>query len=224
MQKSEFERFFLGWASLPLIVLIPSCLIGLAYLRRLPVPLVILTIYLWFSLFIEISARFAAAWYRQNIPLFHLYTLGEFCLFAFFYKQILERVSFFRQNFFGITSVIVLVIIGNTAYNGLFAFNANAKMLTQFTLVLLALEFAFTFTEEDFPATRLRQSIRLINTSILLYYVGSLYYFWFYRFAGKVPKGNTIKALLLNANAGLNFIFHLLILIALCRIIYKPRK
>jgi hypothetical protein len=221
--QTTFKNVFLGWNSVALLVLIPSCIVGLRFFRRLSLPLQAIVIYQCFSLLIEIGSRLGAIWYRQNIPLFHLYTLGEFCLLAWFYWLTTEKTAFLRQYLVWIGLVLVLLILGNTAWFGLFSFNGNAKVPAQIILILLALEFAFTFSDVDFSATVERRAVRLVNSGVLIYLVGSLYFFWFYKFIGNIPGGHNTILILMNLNASLNFIFHLLILIGLCRIIFQPR-
>lgn len=222
--QKTFKTVFLSWSSVSLLIMIPSTVVGLRFFRRLSLPLQVIVLYQSFSLLIEIASRFGAIWYRQNIPLFHLYTLGEFCLLAWFYWLVTEKTAFLRQYIVWIGMVLAMLIIGNAAWFGLLSFNGNAKVPAQIVLILLALEFAFTFSDADFPATAERRATRLINSGVLIYLVGSLYFFWFYRFVGKIPGGSNTILILMNLNAFLNFIFHLLILIGLCRIIFQPRE
>lgn len=221
MQTTLWAQFY-NLASLALSCLLISCCLGLAYLRRLPRSLQILTIYLVFNFLIEIGARLAAVAYQQNLPLLHLYTFGEFLLFSLFYRQLLDEQSVFKKYFQWIVmSVLVLVVLNTLFLQGIFEFNSYAKTLVQIVIILYALDYAFRIAEREDPDPRLTQMLRLINAAMLIYYCGSLFIFM----ASSLESGarESFK-ILWTTNKILLLIFQLIILVALWKVVFKHPK
>lgn len=203
------------FSTLPLICLLLSCCLGLRYWHRLPHSLQWLVVYLVFNFLIEIGARTAAALFRQNLPLLHVYTAGEFVLFSLFYRQILDEQSVFKTYFNWILPVGLLLVVLNTVFlQGIFEFNSYAKSLVQIVIILYALDYAFRIAEPE-GDTRV---LRLINAAILIYYCGSLFIFMASQFESVAREP---FRLLWTVNKVLNLIFQLLILTALWKAVFN---
>lgn len=216
------------WAELhhistaPVVCLLLSCCLGLRYWKRLPRPLQTLVIYLIFNFLIEIGARLAGFIYKQNLPLLHLYTVGECLLFSWFYRQILDNNSIFKRYFNWILgAVMVLVILNTLLLQGIFEFNSYAKTLVQVLIILYALDYAFRFSEQEGPDPVLSKSLRLINAATLIYYCGSLFIFMSGQF--EVQMGEAIR-ILWKINTVLNLVFQIMIFIALWKVIFSRPK
>jgi hypothetical protein len=213
---------FYDLATLPLLCLLLSCSLGLRYWQRLPRPFQVLVAYLVFNLLIEIGARVGALVFRQNLPLLHLYTLGECWLFSLFYRQILDENSVFKQRFWQIVgSVLALTVLNSIFLQGIFEYNSYGKTLVQVLIILYALDYAFRLSERDDPDPDLTQMLRLVNSAVLIYYCGSLFVFMSSQFEIEMKDGIHI---LWQVNKILNLIFHLMVLIALWKVIFTLPK
>jgi len=209
-------------STLPVLCLLLSCLLGLRYWFRFPAPLRIIVIYLVFNFLIEIGARVASAVYAQNLPLLHLYTLGECLLFSLFYRQILDDRSVFKRFFNWILGVILSLVLLNTIFlQSIFEFNTYAKILVQVLIILYALDYAFRFAEREESNPQVGQALRLINAAVLIYYCGSLFIFMSDHFA--IRMGTAIQ-ILWDINTVLNLIFQLVILVALWKVVFSLPK
>lgn len=178
--------------------------------------------FLFFNLTIEISARVAGFIFQQNLPLLHLYTLGELVLFSLFYREILDEASQFKQHYKAITTLTAALVILNTIFlQGLFEFNSYAKTLVQVLIILYALDFAFRFSEKDLPDTDFNKTLRMANSAILLYYCGSLFIFMASQF--EIESKGAFQ-ILWDINAVLNLIFQLVMLITLWKVVFRRPK
>ncbi len=209
-------------SALSLFCLLLSCPIGLWHWRRLPRAIQTLVLYLVFNFVIEIAARFAAALFHQNLPLLHLYTLGEFLLFSLFYRQILDEQSPFRKFSRGIIFTGSVLILLNTLFvQNILEFNSYAKTLVQVMIILYAFDFAFRLPEREEPGEAWMKALHRINTGVLIYYCGSLFIFMTSQFESQAREAFKI---LWTVNKYLNFVFQLLILFALWILIFRPSK
>jgi carbon starvation protein CstA len=182
----------------------------------------VMALFLVFNFLIEISARVTGFLFKQNLPLLHLYTLGELILISLFYRAVLEENSPFKQHFKTITALAAVLVILNTIFvQGLFEFNSYAKSLVQVLIILYALDFAFRFTEKDVLATDFNQLLRLVNSAILLYYCGSLFIFMTSQF--EIESKGAFK-ILWDVNAVLNLIFQIVMLITLWKVVIRRPK
>lgn len=109
----------------------------------------------------------------------------------------------------------------NTLFlQGIFEFNSYGKTLVQVLIILYALDYAFRFPALDTPDTA-EETLQLVNAAVLIYYCGSLFIFMSSQF--ELQMGEAIR-ILWKINAILNLIFQIMILIALWKAIFKPRK
>lgn len=208
--------------TLPVICLLCSCVLAACYWKRLPSPMQVLAIFLFFNLFIEIAARIASHVWRQNLPLLHLYTLGECLLLSIFYKYILDDGSVFRRYFKWITGGALLLVVLNTVFlQKPTAFNSYAKTLVQILIILNALDYSFRFSEQTLSDTLLNRMLRWVNAAILVYYCGSLFVFMSSQF--EIKTGGALR-ILWHINTGLNLIFHIIVFYALWIITFRQQK
>lgn len=214
--------YFYDLATLPVFCLLLSCILGLRYWQRLPRSFQVLVAYLVFNFLIEIGARVGAIVFQQNLPLLHLYTLGECWLFSLFYRQILDEESVFQRYFWWIVGMALALVVLNTAFlQGIFEYNSYAKTLVQVLIILYAMDFAFRISERDDPEPYLTRMLRLVNSAILIYYCGSLFVFMSSQFEVEMKGG---IHLLWQFNKVLNLIFHLIVFTALWKVVFKRPK
>ena len=209
-------------STFPVLILLFSCGLCIRYWSALSKPLKILAAYLFFNLAIELGARVTGILYGQNLPLLHLYTFGEYLVFSLFYREILDANSIFRRYFAWILGIVLSLVVCNTLFlQGIFEFNSYAKTLVQVLIILFALDFAFRDSElEGLDAAR-SKTLQLINAAVLIYYCGSLFIFMSSQF--ELQMGEAIR-ILWNINSVLNLVFQIMILIALWKAIFNPRK
>ncbi|MEO6760024.1 MAG: hypothetical protein ABIO24_11270 [Saprospiraceae bacterium] len=212
-------------AALVFIFLLPSCLLGGLYWRRLPRAFRILVVYLWFDLAIEIGARVLGYITHNNLPLLHVYTWGEMLLWSLFYREILHPSTVFVRYFQWITGIVLALVILNSVFlQGPTTFNSYAKTLVQLMVILYALSYAFNFLLEDTPTKLWQKVVGPINAAVLFYYCGSLFIFMFSNLAN---PSNWVGGFefLWDVNIILYVIFQAVVLFSLCRlVILTPQR
>ncbi len=217
---SELTKF----PALVFVFLLPSCLLGLVWWRRLPPSFRILVVYLWFNLATEIGSRIYGHYTKNNLPLLHVYTFGEMLLWSLFYRQILHPSAVLVRYFKWMTGLVLTAVVLNTIFlQGLWTFNSYAKTLVQLLVILYALSYAFNFLLEESPNVPLQKVLRPVNAAVLLYYCGALFIFMFSTLSLSSHQGSF--DFLWKINVVLNVVFQSIVLFSLCRLlIFKPRK
>lgn len=209
--------------SLPLyFFLILSFSIGIVHYKKLSSPFKVLVGYLCFNLAIEIGSVFGAIVYHQNLPLLHLYTLGEFILWTLFYDRLFKEKTFLNNYLYWILGIVGTLVVMNSVFvQSIFSYNSYAKTLVQTLIICYALRYSFHFTEEAIHPTIAYKMLRVINALVLIYYSSTLFIymssvFWL--------KANGAFRFLSVVNVILNTIFQLIILITLWKVVFTHRK
>ncbi len=220
---SDHQRLMLV-SAFPLLCLAVSCVVWLLKQTTFSRPLQILGYFLIFNLAIELSARTVVYYFKgaNNLPLLHVYTVGEFLLLSFFYRSLLPTHFIFRKYFAAFLVMVSLLILLNTAFlQNIYIFNSYAKTLVQVIVIIYAILFFFQLPEASNFKTQEGWSLRLINSAVLIYYCGSLFIFMF----SNIFIGNSlIYSSFWIFNALLNFLFHVLVLISLWRVAFRRPK
>lgn len=178
---------------------------------------------IWFNLAIEIGARVLAEVTGNNLPLLHIYTLGEFLLLSYFYKGLLSAPPFLSKHFNTVTIFISLLIIANTLFlQSIYGFNTYAKTAVQFVFILYAILYFFDLSEQDALEAIEKKYLRLINSAILIYYSGSLFIFMFSNYF--LQNNLNLPSGLWAFNAILNLVFLSLVSFSLWQIIYRKTR
>lgn len=182
--------------------------------------------YLGFFIVLNIITECLARIYQvngwNNLPLLHIYTLGEFILLSMFYKMLFKK-EFKKSHFFKFFIPIVsIIIILNTIFlQEITGFNSYAKTLVQCILIGYAL-FYFVKIDARIEERNIKEKARLIaNSAILIYYSGSLFIFMFSDFFSRYSDG--LPSYFWLFNVILNLIFQLIILSAIW-MIFKNKK
>ena len=175
--------------------------------------------YLIWNLVIEFFAWVFQVRGVNNLPLLHVYTLGEFILFSLFYRTVFSNSCLFTQNFSIFLIVISGLIISNSLFvQSIFGFNSYAKTLVQLILIGYAL---YSFFESGLSQTKQEKDLMWVHSAVLIYYSGSLFIFlfsdYFLRFGEGMPKEFWM------VNAFLNLIFHVLVLSSICKLWVRRR-
>lgn len=192
-----------------------TCIICLFYWRRLPLEIKWLTAYLFFSLCIEIGAHLMSH-QGNNLPLLHLYTLGEFWLWSFFFKTVLGKNSWLDKYFVPFLMVVTGLVVANSLFlQPIWGFNSHAKTLVQLVIIVYALVFAFHFTDVHQRQSKSYNVVRFINALVLMYYCATLFIFMS---SGFWSSDDLATIILLDVNRCLNILFLILILISIWKL------
>lgn len=205
------------FAVLCLSISVSFCLFNF---KKLNTPFRRLCYFLVWNLIIEISARFIAySGIGNNLPLLHLYTLGEFILLSWFYKSLLTKPAFFQNKFWHLVIVgSILVILNSIFLQSIYEFNPLAKTFVQVIIISFAVLYFYNLTENPSIAPGIEKSLRLINSAILIYYSGSLFIFMCNQI---FLENSELYEIIWAFNAVLNVIFQLLILFGIWKVVFK---
>lgn len=206
-------------ANIALGILCINIALCIIYRKKLNTPLKRLLYFLIWNLLIEVSALVFMNLGYNNLPLLHIYTLGEFLFFSFFFKSIISKSIFRKKTFWYFLGIGSLFIISNSIFfQSIFEFNTYAKTFVQITIIGYAILYFYNLVENQSFNHQLSKSLRLINSAIIVYYSGSLFIFM----CGQVSFENTqVYVMFWIFNAMLNVIFQLLILIGLWKVFFK---
>lgn len=179
--------------------------------------------FLLFTLGIEIASRSLWLYKTNNLPVLHLYTLGEFILISFIYKKAIPDLGLFaHKNFYlAVVGISILIILNTIIYQPLNEFNSYSKSFVQFIIIAYAILFFFNYKEENEIGDHIHKFYKLLNSGILVYYSGSLFIFMFSNiFLGDNANYTGLWAI----NALLYLVFQIIILISLWKLTYTPQK
>ncbi|MEM9920096.1 MAG: hypothetical protein AAF990_18515 [Bacteroidota bacterium] len=212
-------NIYLRAGQLVVVCLSLNVLLCAIYFRKLEVPLQRLSIFLLFNWIIEVAARICAYSDINNLPLLHLYTLGEFILFLWFYKSLFVRLEIFQKAFrpFAVIGT-VLIVLNSVFIQNIYAFNPLAKTLVQLTIIALAVLYFYNLNSLQSSASGIYKSLRLINSAVLIYYSGSLFIFMCNQL---FIDASEVYEIIWAFNAVLNLIFQLLVLWGLWIVVFK---
>lgn len=127
----------------------------------------------------ELGSNWAAEYYKNNIPVFHLFTLIQFTLFTFIMEKGLHpwppKIIFKCLRI----SFIIFALLDAFWWNGINNFNNYARPLSSILLICFALTF-FYKTLKELQIKNL-ESVPLfwLSIGVLIYYSGSLLIFLF---------------------------------------------
>lgn len=189
-----------------------SLLLLIKHRKELPSTLQLLGYCLLWSFLIEISAKIFIQLEINNLPLLHLYTLGEFLLWSLFYQKVLLKRSATRKlsNYF-IFGILLLLISNSLFIEDIWGFNSYAKTLVSSLIIGYAIFYQARLLNEASPEGS--ASLTLINSGVLIYYTGSFLIFLFSNYFLKTSTGLPIVFWVFNSL--LNLIFQIIILRAL---------
>ena len=187
--------------------------------KKLNTPFLRLFYFLIWNLIIEVLAQVFMKLEYNNLPLLHLYTLGEFILFSYFYMSLLNKPIRFKKIFgYFILVGSLLIILNSILFQSIYAFNTFAKTFVQIIIIGYAVLYFYYLVENPNLSVAKSKSLRLVNSAILVYYSGSLFIFMCGKFSLIDVEGFVVFWAF---NAMLNFIFQLLILIGLLKAFFR---
>ena len=195
--------------------------------------------YIFLLAFIEIAARIISYYFKgNNLPLLHLLTLGEFIFLSLFYQKIIAKPNLKSNIFLIFISFISILIIGNSIFlQEIYIYNSYAKSLVQGVIIIYAILYFYHLTvhiDIDSYNTQTidtidtidihsqnQKSLRLINSSILLYYSGSLFIFMF---GNHYKQNQDIYLMFWMFNAGLALLHYILLFTSIWKTVYQAQK
>jgi len=205
---------------LVLLVLGINMVFCFIYRTKLTTPFRWLFYFLIWNFIIEVLALVFMKLGMNNLPLLHIYTLGEFILFSFFYKSLLHKPVVLKKVFPYLVGAIVLLIVLNSVFiQSIYTFNTYAKSAVQIIIIGFAILYFYNLIENRSLSQKKAKGLRLVNSAVIIYYSGSLFVFM-YGFSIDVSKP---YIMLWAFNATLNLIFQLLILKGLWKAYFKRR-
>ena len=213
------HKIYVNIGDLAVVCLFINVILCLSHFKKFGDPFRRFCYFLIWALLIEILARVCSYVWSNNLPLLHLYTLGEFILLSWFYKSLIEKPVVFQNKYqYFITAIVVLIILNSLFIQNINGFNSYAKTLVQIIIISYAILYFYNLTENRSLPFAVEKSLRLINSAIIVYYSGSLFIFM----CGQISFDNSTSYLPFWAfNAGLYLIFQLLILWGIWKVIFK---
>lgn len=207
------------FGNLAITCLALNILLCLFHFKKLETPFRRFCYFLIWNLLIEIFARGFAYTGINNLPLLHLYTLGEFILLSFFYKSLLRKPLFFQNKYLQYVLIgSILIVLNSLFVQSIYGFNTLAKTSVQIIIISYAVLYFYHLTENTGLSHPVKKGMRLINSGIIVYYSGSLFIFM----CSQVSFSNTnLYKAFWAFNAILNLIFQLLILWGIWKTVFK---
>lgn len=203
-----------------LLCLLISVVLCYMHRKKLNTPFKRLFYFLIWNGIIEILAYIMFLGYN-NLPLLHLYTLGEFILFSYFFKSLINKPTIFQKGYKYFTyGVGFLILINSIFFQSIYEFNTNAKTFVQLIIITYAVIYFYNLVENRMYDAELSKSLRLINSAIIIYYSGSLFIFMCSKMSF---ENNETYRVFWAFNAVLNLVFQLLILLGLWKVFFKKK-
>lgn len=217
--REIINMLYVNMGNLAILCLSITILVFLKNYTTLKTPFKRLFYFLIWNLLIELLARIFTKAGMNNLPLLHIYTLGEFLLFSWFYKSLLIKPAFFRKKY---TLIILIgsafIILYSLFFRELGSYNPLSKTFVQIAIITYAILYFYNIIENHTHSPHIEKSLRLFNSAILIYYSGSLFIFMCSQAIDGFPEWIKI---FWTFNAVLNLIFQLLIFLGIWRIVYK---
>lgn len=207
------------FGNLAITCLAINVLLCLFFFKKLGTPFRRFCYFLIWNLLIEISARVFAYYEVNNLPLLHLYTLGEFILLSYFYQSLIEKPVFFQKKYWYFVFIGALLIIVNSLFfQNIYGFNTIAKTFVQIIIISFAVLFFYHLTEKQSLSHPVKKSLRLVNSAIIVYYSGSFFIFMCSQIS--FSHSDLYKVFWV-FNAILNLIFQMLVLWGISKLVFR---
>lgn len=171
----------------PTTTLLPI-ITGIVYYKRLNRSLRTLTIFLLFSLLINIIGISMALRHQNNLPLLHFYTIFELLGVLFYYHQALEedRIRFWIKIIAFIFPI--LCVINFTFFQSLYEFNTYTRPLE--AIIIIIFSFIYLNNQKDTEHENVVFTAgKWVAIGFLIYFCSSLFQFIFSNVVSKsAPK------------------------------------
>lgn len=208
---ASFSSIYMGYV-VPATTLLPI-ITGIVYYKKLNRPLRTLTLFLIFSLLINVIGIGMAQRHQNNLPLLHFYTIFELLgvLFYYYQAQAEDRIRYWIK----IIMVIfpVLCVINFTFFQSLYEFNTYTRPLE--AIIIIIFSFIYLNNQKDTEDENVIFTAgKWVSIGFLVYFCSSLFQFIFSNVVSKsAPKD--IKSLVWVIHATFVMIMYLFFYIAI---------
>lgn len=208
---ASFSSIYTGYV-VPATTLLPI-ITGIVYYKKLNRPLRTLTLFLIFSLLINVIGIGMAQRHQNNLPLLHFYTIFELLgvLFYYYQAQAEDRIRYWIK----IIMVIfpVLCVINFTFFQSLYEFNTYTRPLE--AIIIIIFSFIYLNNQKDTEDENVIFTAgKWVSIGFLVYFCSSLFQFIFSNVVSKsAPKD--IKSLVWVIHATFVMIMYLFFYIAI---------
>ena len=208
------------------IILVISSIIGLIKINRLHGNYRILIFYVFFVTIVQLTSTFLGFLKINNMPILHIYTIGEFVLLmSFFYQLSLKKYFMNRKIAYSIFALVLLVLIIHSAFiSSIYEYNTWSKAIVQLLIISCCIFYFYTSLRylTDAKPSKEQKLLNLTVASMLIYYSGSLFIFLFGKY--NISLSKTDLYIIWIINAVLCCIFYMIILFVLCQHLFKKKK
>jgi hypothetical protein len=197
------------------IVLCIIFLLSLINLRSDANYLKIVTLFLGFSVLIEIGAK--ALWYfkMNNLILLHVYTFGEFIIMVYFYYHMFSKHRKIRKRIlYGSPFLLIFILLNSIFLQPPIMFNSFSKLVVGLSICYLSITYFIINLVEKKDSAK-----TIINSAFLFYYASSVFIFLLSNTYTYIDKSDTLVVWTLNAI--LTIIFYLIICTGICTKLFK---
>ncbi|MDB5001402.1 MAG: hypothetical protein JWR76_2479 [Mucilaginibacter sp.] len=159
----------------PLSVLIPlvTALINFKYLSK-PFKIIF-----WFVLFSGVINTFSMmlvdVFHKQNLIIFHLYTIFEFVMLSIFYCCFQNKRG--RNIITWVLGIFTILYLVNFYFQSISINNTYTHSLSAIIIIAYSMQFIFKQSEKYDKANWGYDGLNWINTGILIYYSSCLFLF-----------------------------------------------
>lgn len=208
---ASFSSIYMGYV-VPATTLLPI-ITGIVYYKKLNSSLRTLTLFLIFSLLINVIGIGMAQRHQNNLPLLHFYTIFELLgvLFYYYQAQAEDRIRYWIK----IIMVIfpVLCVINFTFFQSLYEFNTYTRPLE--AIIIIIFSFIYLNNQKDTEDENVIFTAgKWVSIGFLVYFCSSLFQFIFSNVVSKsAPKD--IKSLVWVIHATFVMIMYLFFYIAI---------
>lgn len=150
---------------------------GIYFLKQIRGQFLFLFVFVLVSFFTEILKPIMYYGFdiRHNLWLSHFYFPLEFLFLSLFYKKELDRF-FNRKWFTGITLILILFSIVNPIFIQDLTEYSKVRPFSSILLVVFSILYFYRIMTESKICNLANEPMIWINTAVLLYYAGSLFY------------------------------------------------
>lgn len=128
-----------------------------------------------FSSLVELIAFLLRKYLGNNLPLLHIFTIIEFCMFLYvFYKGVKIKQSLY---FLLIAAFILLACFDAFVFNKISTFNSIAKPAESLVFTIVALYYYYYNLQENNTVSIFYQPMYWFSTGILIYFSVNFFMF-----------------------------------------------
>jgi hypothetical protein len=161
-------------SAVPFVILVPFTL-ALSRLKELPSYAKVIVWLLVFSGMTQLAITFLAEYSVNNMPVFHLYTLGEMLLIVWFFQRLMSSRQATSYMMAVGSLFLVFACLNALCIQGLYHFNTYARSIE----ALVVISLCFTWFGQQFTADRLsyKDSGLWFVTGLFVYFAASFVLF-----------------------------------------------